>query len=211
MCPCACLKETSTFLKIHSPSCKRTKEIVISYLPAPTTNSFPSLELCYFDTQTRNIQWHLASVAIVNKSHCESISVKVKTQMAGLLRVAETEKCTCEDHWRCFLRKNLCTAKSVFRLEANPKAAQSPSCCKKVLSLGKYRSCARLFATFQGLQWPQSALGICKILSGAKRWSGSLIKGKPPPPPNLTSTNAMKNWHQSSMVISPFASATTFF
>ena len=84
-----------------------------------------------------------------------------------------------------------CPAKSVFRLEANLKAAQSPSCCKKVLSLGKYRSCAQLFATFQGLQWPQSALGICKIVSGAKRWS--LIKGKLTPPPKLTSTNAMKN------------------
>ena len=130
-------------------------------------------------------------MAIVNKSHCESISVKVKTQMAGLLRAAETEKCTCEDHWQCFLRKNLCTTKSVFCLEANLKAAQSPSCCKNVLSLGKYRSCPRLFATLQGLQWPQSALGICKIVSGAKRWS--LIKGKPTPPPKLTSTNAMKN------------------
>ena len=61
----------------------------------------------------------------------------------------------------------LLTEKLMYSKKCFPSGGKSQSSTiskllQKVLSLGKYRSCARLFATFQGLQWPQSALGICK-------------------------------------------------
>ena len=64
------------------------------------------------------MQRHLVFMAIVKKSHCESISVKVsKLRLeAGLARAAGWEKCTFKAQWRSLAAKSVvcCSTRDIY-------------------------------------------------------------------------------------------------